>query len=64
VRTAVEAQADSCWDGSLYLFWDLAAYANSAFETHGWLEMTPETKRRMAPAVVARRFLAGVIQVS
>ncbi|WP_155310898.1 hypothetical protein [Desulfosarcina ovata] len=42
----------------------LAAYANSAFEIGGRLEMTPETKRRMAPAVAARRFLAVVGQVS
>jgi hypothetical protein len=36
----------------------LAAYANSAFETRGRLEMTTATKRQMAPAVAARRFLA------
>lgn len=42
----------------------LAAYANNAFETRGRLEMTPETKRCVAPAVVARRFLALVEQAS
>lgn len=36
----------------------LEAYANSAFETRGRLELTPETKRCIAPSVVARRFLA------
>ena len=36
----------------------LSAYASSAFETRGTLEMTPETKQRIAPAVAAKRFLA------
>lgn len=38
----------------------LAAYANSAFEIRGRMEMTPSTKQRIAPAVAARRFLAVV----
>jgi hypothetical protein len=33
------------------------AYENSAFTTTGRLELTPETKRRIAPAAVADRFL-------
>ncbi len=35
----------------------IAAYENSAFETKGCLELTMETKRRIAPAAVADRFL-------
>jgi hypothetical protein len=35
----------------------MAAYENSAFETTGRLELTPETKRKIAPAAVADRFL-------
>ena len=42
----------------------LEAYANSAFETSGRLEMTTETKRRIAPTVAARRFLAVVDKAS
>jgi hypothetical protein len=33
------------------------AYENSAFEIQGCVEMIPETKRRVAPGVVAARFL-------
>ncbi len=36
------------------------AYQNSAFEIRGDLEMTPETKRRIAPAAAAARFLEAV----
>ncbi len=35
----------------------LTAWANSAFETRGQLEMTPATKEQLAPVVAARRFL-------
>lgn len=33
------------------------AYENRAFEEEGRLEMSPETKRRIAPGVAASRFL-------
>ena len=33
------------------------AYANSAFETRGELEMSPEVRKRTAPAAAAARFL-------
>jgi hypothetical protein len=42
----------------------LTAYANSAFETKGRLDMTSATKRRIAPAVAARRFLAVIDKAS
>jgi hypothetical protein len=42
----------------------LEAYANSAFETHGRLEMTSATKQRIAPTVAAQRFLAMVNKAS
>lgn len=42
----------------------LKAYANSAFETCGRLEMTTETKRQIAPAVAARSFLSVMNQAS
>jgi hypothetical protein len=42
----------------------LEAYANSAFETRGSLGMSTETKKRFAPAVAARRFLALVEEAS
>jgi hypothetical protein len=40
------------------------AYENSAFETEGRLEMTPETKRRIAPGVATARFLEVVGKAS
>lgn len=42
----------------------LTAYANSAFEIRGHLDMTSETKRRIAPVVAARRFLAVIDKAS
>jgi hypothetical protein len=42
----------------------LEAYANSAFETHGRLEMTSATKKKIAPTVAAQRFLAMVDKAS
>ena len=38
----------------------LEAYENSSFETGGRLEMTQETKERLAPTVAAQKFLALV----
>jgi len=42
----------------------LEAYENSAFETRGSLELTPETKKRLAPGVAAARFLAMAVRTS
>ena len=42
----------------------LKAYANSAFETKGRLDMSSATKRRMAPVVAARRFMAVMDKAS
>ncbi len=42
----------------------LDAWENSAFETGGILETTPETKRRIAPSVAAARFLSLVEKAS
>ena len=38
----------------------LEAYENSAFEIDGRLEMTAETKRRIAPAAAAARFVEAL----
>ena len=38
----------------------LEAYENSSFQASGRLEMTLETKERIAPAVAAQKFLALV----
>ncbi len=42
----------------------LDAYANSAFEKQGRLDMTSATKRRIAPVVAVRRFLAVMDKAS
>jgi hypothetical protein len=42
----------------------LAAYANSAFEIRGHLDLTTKTKQRIAPEVAAARFLAVVEKAS
>jgi len=42
----------------------LTAYANSAFESKGCLDMTSATKRCMAPVVAAQRFLTAIEKAS
>lgn len=42
----------------------LEAHKNHSFETTGRLELTPETKREIAPDVAARRFLELVDKAS
>jgi hypothetical protein len=42
----------------------LKAYENSAFETRGRMELSLETKRRIAPAAAAVRFLEALDKAS
>jgi hypothetical protein len=42
----------------------LEAYGNTAFETEGHLDMSAQTKRRLAPSVIAERFLSLVSKAS